>query len=96
MSDRETALKMMFISVKDRLNFGFDVFVNCFKDWDVIPLAQNDKVIGAVILKDSEIHVGYGEKPKGSILKHIKQTLLDVIQKNGFAVTMVSENNPNG
>lgn len=96
MSDKETALQMLFISVKDRLNFGFDVFVNCFKDWDVIPLAQNDKVIGAVILKDSEIHIGYGEKPKGSILKHLKQTLFDVIEKNGFAVTIVSENNPNG
>jgi hypothetical protein len=96
MNDRELALKMLFLSVKERLNFGFDIFVNCFNDWEIFPLTQNNKVIGAVILKDAEIHVGYGEKPKGSILKHIKQTLFDVIEKNGFAMTMVSENNPKG
>jgi hypothetical protein len=96
MNNRELALKMLFLSVKERLNFGFDSFVNCFKDWDVFPLTQNDKVIGAVILKDAEIHIGYGEKPKGSILKHLKQTLFDVLEKNGFATTMVSETNQNG
>lgn len=97
MSDmKKEALTMLFLSVKDRLNFGFDVFCESIKDWEIVPLVQNEKVIGAVMLKDSEIHVGYGEKPVGSILKHIKQTLLNVIEKNGFAVTMVSEANQKG
>ena len=95
-TDRNQALEMLFLSVKDRFKFGFDVFADCFNDWQVIPLTQDKKIIGAVILKDSEVHIGYGEKPKGSILKHLKQTLFDVIEKNGFAVTKVSEANEKG
>lgn len=96
MSDREKALEMLFISVKDRLNYGLDVFVSCFHDWKVIPLTQNNAVIGAVIEKDGEVHIGYGVKPQGSILKHLRKTLFDVIEKNGFAVTKVSETNEKG
>lgn len=95
-SEHEQALEMLFLSVKDRMNCDFQTFVNAIKDWEIVPLAQKNEVIGAVMKKENEIHVGYGKKPCGSILKHIKNTLLEIIKQYGFAVTIVSPSNQKG
>jgi hypothetical protein len=93
---KDKALKMLFLSVKDRLNCSFDEFVAAMQGWEIIPLLQADEVIGAVMKQENEIHVGYGVKPTGSILKHIKKTLLEIIQQYGFAVTKVTSDNAKG
>ena len=93
---KEQALKMLFLSVKDRLNCSFDEFADAIKDWEIIPLLQADEVIGAVMKQENEIHVGYGKRPTGSILKHIKKTLLDIIAQYGFAITKVTSDNKKG
>lgn len=95
-SEQEQALEMLFLSVKDRMNCDFQTFVDAIKSWEIVPLSQKNEVIGAVMTKENEIHVGYGKKPCGSILKHIKNTLLKIIKKYGFAVTIVSSANQKG
>ena len=47
-------------------------------------------------MKENEVHIGYGIKPKASILRHLKQTLHKVIKKYGFAVTSVQKDNIKG
>jgi len=59
-SEQEQALEMLFLSVKDRLNCDFQTFENAIKDWEIVPLAQKNEIIGAVMRKENEIHVGYG------------------------------------
>lgn len=87
---------MVYESVKHRVNFKFDVYESAVKDWDVLPLIENSIVIGGVLVKDNEIHVGYGVKPKSTIRPYIKSILKPMIEKYGFVVTSVIDSNEIG
>jgi hypothetical protein len=92
MNERNVALMMLFKSVEHRLKIDAVTFQNSFDDWEVVPLKQNNEIIGGVLIKENELHIGYGKKPKASILPHLKQTLQKVMKKYGFAVTSVEKN----
>ena len=96
MTPQDYALLMVYASVKHRLNVGVAEYLEALKDWDIVPLTEGGRVIGGVLLKGNEIHVGYGVKPKASIRGHIRATLKDVVEKYGSAVTIVGANNPAG
>ena len=90
------AINVIYQSVKERLPITVEQFAEALKDWEFVELEQESELIGAVMLKDNEIHVGYSQKPKGSIRKHISQTLKKVIDEYGSAVTTVAESNERG
>ena len=96
MSDKEEAIKSIYESVKSRLGLELDDFAKAIKDWEIIPLKHEDKIIGGVMVKGNELHVGYSSKPVASIRGHIKATLVDLINKYGSAVTMVLKENEAG
>lgn len=96
MTPQDRALIMVYESVKDRLTIGMVEYLEALKDWEVVPLTESGRVIGGVLLKGNEIHAGYGEKPKASIRAHIRDTLKEVIDKHGWAVTQVREENHAG
>jgi len=91
-----SALMMIYKSVENRLPVGFDEFSEALKDWEIIPLMQNDKLIGGAMVKGNELHVGYAEKPTASIRKNIKEVMKPLLEKHGFVVTMVTKDNING
>ena len=93
---RDEALKSLYSSVAHRVGLPFDVFASALDSWQVIPLKQADTIIGGVIVKGNEIHVGYGIAPTASIMPHIRTTLNALIQKHGFVVTKVCETNMRG
>ena len=93
--EKDTLL-MIYESIKNRVNFEFDVYENAVKDWDVLPLVENNKVIGGVLIKDNEIHVGYGVKPRSTILPYIKSILNETINKYGHVTTSVMQENETG
>jgi hypothetical protein len=93
---KKDALLMIYDSIKNRVNFEFDVYENAVKDWDVLPLVENNKVIGGVLIKGNEIHVGYGIKPKSTILPYIKSILNETINQYGYVVTSVVSKNEAG
>ena len=95
-SDRQAALSMIYSSVKDRLNMPFNGFEVALKDWEVIPLKEQGWIIGGVLSKENEIHVGYGLKPSSSIRGHIKDTLKKMLDQYGSVVTSVMEENKKG
>jgi hypothetical protein len=90
------ALLMIYESIKHRVNFEFDVYENAVKDWNVLPLIENNKVIGGVLIKGNEIHVGYGVKPRSTILPYIKSILNQTINEYGYVVTSVVSQNEAG
>ena len=94
--DRQTALSMIYSSVKDRLNMPFDGFEVALKDWEITPLKEQGLIIGGVLSKENEIHVGYGLKPSSSIRGHIKDTLKKMLDQYGSVVTSVMEENKKG
>lgn len=93
---KKNALLMIYESIKHRVNFEFDVYENAVKDWNVLPLIENNVVIGGVLIKDNEIHVGYGIKPKSTILPYIKSILNKTIDKYGYVTTSVMKENEAG
>lgn len=93
MTPQDRALIMVYESVKHRLTIGMVEYLEALKDWDVVPLTENGQVIGGVLLKGNEIHVGYGIKPKVSIRGYIRKILGGVIDKHGCALTQVQEKN---
>ena len=96
MTPQDRALLMVYESVKHRLTVGVVEYLEAVKDWTVIPLTESGRVIGGVLVKDNEIHVGYGVKPIGSIRAYIRSVLGDVIDKHGFAITTVQAENLTG
>jgi hypothetical protein len=93
---RNLALSMVYESVKHRLTVGLEQYVEAVKDWDVIPLEQDGQVIGGVLVKENEMHVGYGVKPKGTVRAHMRAILEPVIDQYGFIKTKVSIENVSG
>ena len=93
MTPQDRALLMVYTSVKHRLTIGLVEYLEAVKDWEVIPLTESGRVIGGVLVKDNEIHVGYGVKPIGSIRAYIRSVLGGVIDKHGFAITTVQAEN---
>jgi hypothetical protein len=96
MNERDVAIKSVYKSVRGRAPFALEDFVQMLRVWEVVPLYENGRVIGGVLSKDNELHVGYGEKPRASIRPYIKEILGGVIGKYGFAVTTVQADNPAG
>jgi hypothetical protein len=96
MSDQEQAQRMIYESVKSRLTMNFEQFAKVLNEWEITPLKHKQQVIGGVMRKDNELHIGYGEKPKATIRKHLKETIGRVLQQYGYAVTVVNAANVRG
>jgi hypothetical protein len=95
-SDRQAALSMIYSSVKDRINMTFNSFELAMKDWEVTPLQEQGWIIGGVLSKKNEVHIGYGLKPCSSIRGHLRATLKKVLDQYGSAITSVMEENKKG
>ena len=94
---RDIALKMVYESVKHRVTVSYEDYAAGLVGWDCLPLVEHGEVIGGVIVKLNELHIGYAVKPKTSSLrKHIKEILNRVIYKYGHAVTAVRKDNTAG
>ena len=95
-SDRLAAISMIYESVKDRLAMPLSSFEAAMKDWKVTPLKEKGWIIGGVLQKENEVHIGYGLKPSSSIRGHLKATLKKVLDQYGSAVTSVMQENTKG
>jgi len=90
------AVKMLYESVRDRLNIGFYDFELALRDWEIVPLTEQKKTIGAIMRKGNELHIGYGVKPRASIRRHIRPVLQKAIKDYGCAVTKIQSDNRTG
>lgn len=90
------AVNAIYLSIKDRLNITPEQFAEAMQDWEFVELKEGDDVIGAVMVKENELHIGYSKKPKFSIRKHLKDTLRKTIDLYGYATTTVMKSNEKG
>jgi len=90
------AIILIYNSVKNRLDITLEQFAEALKDWDFVELEHDGQLFGVVMIKDNELHVSFDGVPKFSIRKHIKETIGKVIQKYGYAVTVVTKGNKKG
>ena len=95
-SDRQAALFMIYESVKDRLTMPFSSFEMAMKNWEITPLKEQGWIIGGVLTKGNEVHIGYGIKPSSSIRGHLRKTLKKVLAQYGSATTSIMKENKKG
>lgn len=95
-SNRLAAIQMIYESVKSRMAISFENFKKILEEWKITPLMENGWIIGGVMEKGNELHIGYGIKPTASIRGHLRQTIEKVINKHGFAITSVKSDNKSG
>jgi hypothetical protein len=93
---RQRALEMLYRSVRDRVSMSRDEFCKAFDGWQVIPLEQGGDLVGTLVERDGEVHVGYGGQPSGSILKHIRGAFGALLKERGALHTKVIESNERG
>ena len=96
MTPEDRALIMIYESVKHRLNIGVVAYLEAVKDWVVTPLTENGEVIGGVLSKGNELHVGYGKKPRASIKPYIRNILNSALEQHGHVITSVQAENKAG
>jgi hypothetical protein len=89
-------LKILYESVENRITIDFKTFAEGLKDWIAIPLFEKNEMIGCVIQKGNEVHIGYKKQPTASIRHHLRKTLKNVLEQYGSAITTVAKNNKNG
>ncbi len=96
MDEKSLALLMIYESIKSRTELTKEEYVSAIKGWEVIPLIEQNKVIGGVLMNGNEVHVGYGIKPKSSIRHYIREILNNLIDAYGEVVTSVKNGNEAG
>lgn len=81
-----------YLSAKPRLNdMSFAEFESETKDFIVNPVFHNNNVIGAILVKDAELHCCILPDFKGKWLKRCYIEILnDIIRKHGKATTHAS------
>lgn len=89
-------LKVLYQSVENRIKMDYSVFADNLKDWNAIPLFEENEMIGCVIQKENEVHIGYKKQPTASIRDHLRKTLKKVLDQYGSAITSVMQDNQNG
>lgn len=87
---------MVYESVKHRISMGLVEYIEALKDWTVTPLTENGEVIGGVLSKGNEVHVGLGKKLKSSARRYIRGCLNKTLDNYGFALTSVQAQNSGG
>jgi hypothetical protein len=90
-----TPAECIYESVKDSLALPLDVFVRATGDWEFVPVTENGQMIGAVMRKENELHVGF-TRQGACIRGQIRRILGDVLAAHGSAVTMVRKSNARG
>lgn len=88
------ALECAYESMRGRMDIQFQDFKNAVKDWEINPVFVSGEIVGAVLVKDSEIHAcvkreGFCRWFGKPMLKILNRTIL----KHGYATTSVSAGN---
>lgn len=90
-----TPVECIYESVKDSVPLALDAFVRATDGWEFLPVTEDGQMIGAVMRKENEVHVGFVRQGR-CIRGHIRRILGDVLAAYGFAVTMVRKSNERG
>ncbi len=71
-------------------------FREMLKPYELIPIRDCGQVIGAVMKRQNEIHVGFCRRPKTSHRGDLRRIMLPIIQQYGEVVTGVRADNQIG
>ena len=90
------ALRQAWIACGGEDVMPFDLFASSFGDWEIVPVAVDGRVTGAVMMKGCEIHVASATPAKWISRGLIRRTLGRILQRHGRCVTYVRDANKRG
>jgi Mg-chelatase subunit ChlD len=93
---RDTALYLIYQSVRDRVAMSLVEFTKAMGEWEVEPFEHNGAIIGGVLARGNEIHLGLAERPKGTIRKGLRQAMAERMARYGSLTTQVMQDNVRG
>ncbi len=92
-NSRIEALRALHESLAQRSSLPLEAFMEYLKDFDIHPVMDQDEIIGAVMTKGNEIHVGITRTPQGAHLRELRDILCGIIMRHGTARTAVMHDN---
>lgn len=96
MDARDTALYLIYQSVRDRIALTFQDFTRAVDEWDIEPFEHRGEIIGGVMARGNELHLGLAERPHSSIRAGLRRAMSERLARYGTVVTQVMEDNERG
>lgn len=96
MTPRTDILDIIYKSIEAKVSFDKDVFAEFYMGWDVLPLHEHGELIGGVLAKGNELHVGYARPPRATIRPYIRAILGKALEEHGVVLTSVEPGNTVG
>ena len=93
---RDTALYLIYQSVRDRVAMTFADFTKAVDEWDIEPFEYSGEIIGGVMARGNELHLGLVERPRGSIRSGLKRAMAARLARYGSLTTQVMQQNERG
>jgi len=93
---RDTAIYLIYQSVRGRAAMSLAEFTKAMAEWEVEPFEHNGAIIGGVLARGNEIHLGLAERPKGTIRAGLRRAMSERLARYGAVVTQVMEDNERG
>jgi hypothetical protein len=93
---RDAIIEVIYKSIEAKVPFGKEVFSEFYTGWNVLPLEENGELIGGVLSKGNELHVGYAKRPRASIRPYIRVILGGALEEHGVVLTSVEPGNTVG
>lgn len=90
------ALRALHQAIAQRTSLSFEEFVEQVRDFDIHPVRDQGEIIGAVMTRGNEIHLGVTRTPKGAHLGELRSILAGIIMRHGTARTSVMHGNHAG
>ncbi len=98
MVTRQEVLSALHASLADRFAVDFQQFAAMVCDWDIEPIIVDGRVVGGVMTRGDEIHVGVIPEGRRRWLTRslVRKTLGHVMNRYGRATTKVMRDNAAG
>ena len=91
-----TPIQAVYQSVSARSGVTYDEFVERTADYEFIPVIEDGIVIGGVMVRGCEVHVGVVKTPSGAMRGMLRRILNEIHAKHSFVFTAVMIENSAG
>ena len=96
MTARDTAIHLIYQSVRDRVAMSLAEFTKAMAEWEVEPFEHRGEIIGGVMARGNELHLGLAERPHSSIRAGLRRAMSERLARYGTVVTQVMQQNERG
>ena len=89
-------IEAVFNSIASRTGLSLEAFEEAASAYSAIPIHDGDELIGGVMVKGAEVHVGVIRTPRGAKRGMFRKVLNDIVEKHGYVTTLVLIDNHAG